>query len=62
MRQIEALQNALNALRAHAMSGNDDAEEAYFVVENMLAKLIRRRAKERQKQRWRAYKRSVTRR
>lgn len=51
MDQITALENAVAALRSYATSGHDEAEEAMVVVEGMLARLIRKRAREREKTR-----------
>lgn len=51
MDQITALENAVDALRSYAKSGNEDAEEAMAVVEAMLGRLIRKRAREREKTR-----------
>ena len=51
MDQSTALENAVAALRAYATRGHDEAEEAMAVVEAMLGRLIRKRAREREKTR-----------
>ena len=51
MDQIAALENAVDALRAYAKSGHEEAEEAMAVVEEMLGLLVRKRAREREKTR-----------
>jgi hypothetical protein len=51
MDQVTALENAVAALRSYAKSGNEEAEEAMPVVVGMLDRLVRKRAREREKTR-----------
>lgn len=51
MDQVTALENAVAALRSYAKSGNEGAEEAMPVVVGMLDRLVRKRAREREKTR-----------
>lgn len=51
MDQVTALENAVAALRSYAKGGHEEAEEAMAVVEAMLCRLIRKRARAREKTR-----------
>ena len=50
MTRIDALRNAMDALRTHMEQGNDEADEAYFVIETMYLSLLLKKAIRERKQ------------
>lgn len=52
MNQIEALENALEALHSYSEGGNDDAGEAADVIGEMLSALTRKRERARRRRNW----------